>query len=495
MLDLDIFGRFIMEKRQNTIAANAFFNILYKLANVLFPIFSSAYTARILLADGVGRAAAANNNVTYFIILATLGIPAYGIREAAKRRNDREELSELFSELMLINTGLTIFACILFFVSLKIVPVFQQDIKLYLVYGVSIIWNFINVEWLYYGLEQYQFIAIRSIIIRAVALVMLVVFVHSVDDIYYFAAITVFATFGNYLSNICRARKYVSFSISTLKLRQHLKPLLFLALVSISTELYARIDLTMLDIMKENSIVGYYSYSHRLVNLIISLLVSITAVFLPRLAYYYETDTQRFGKLLQFGTGIVLLLSLPAAAGVSLVSSYLLETLFGFEFIQAAPILCILSIIIPIKCVGDLVCFQVLFCAGKESILMISYFIAMVINFSSNLFLIPRYGAEGAAVASVVSEVFAFIFMFCFSNRFMRWKIDVKGIVLIVLSIIFMSLSIILANRYIPAISFIKLIIDVCIGAIVYILINLVTKNPLLMTTLSQVKNWIKTRR
>ena len=86
---------------KNSLGKNAFYNIVYKVLNVFFPLISTAYISRVLLAEGVGRVSAVNNNVSYFLILATLGIPAYGLREIAKVNDDQNKKNTLFSELFI----------------------------------------------------------------------------------------------------------------------------------------------------------------------------------------------------------------------------------------------------------------------------------------------------------------------------------------------------------------------------------------------------------
>ena len=75
--------------KNKSLGINAIYNIIYKILSVIFPLISTAYVSRVLLADGVGKVAAVNNNISYFLIFATLGIPVYGLREIAKKREKK----------------------------------------------------------------------------------------------------------------------------------------------------------------------------------------------------------------------------------------------------------------------------------------------------------------------------------------------------------------------------------------------------------------------
>ena len=78
---------------------NSVYNVIYKLLDALFPLVSAAYLGRVLMSDGVGKVAYAQNIAQYFVLAASLGIPNYGIREIARRRKDEEQTKELFSSL------------------------------------------------------------------------------------------------------------------------------------------------------------------------------------------------------------------------------------------------------------------------------------------------------------------------------------------------------------------------------------------------------------
>lgn len=81
--------------KQKSLVKNALFNLAYKILNVLFPLITTTYVSHVLMADGVGKVSYANNIVSYFVLVAALGIPSYGVREIAKVSQKREECSKV----------------------------------------------------------------------------------------------------------------------------------------------------------------------------------------------------------------------------------------------------------------------------------------------------------------------------------------------------------------------------------------------------------------
>ena len=65
---------------KKSLLKNSLYNILYKILNIVFPLITSMYVARILMAESIGKVAAAQNIVSYFTLLAAMGIPTYGVK-------------------------------------------------------------------------------------------------------------------------------------------------------------------------------------------------------------------------------------------------------------------------------------------------------------------------------------------------------------------------------------------------------------------------------
>ena len=135
--------------KEKSLVKNSIFSVAYKLINVLFPLITAIYTARVLTATGVGKVAYAQNIVMYFATIAALGIPNYGTREMAKLRNNSQKMNVMFSELLLINTISTT-VCLIVYVSLIFsISLFHTNIYLYTAAGLAIAFNYLNVDWVY----------------------------------------------------------------------------------------------------------------------------------------------------------------------------------------------------------------------------------------------------------------------------------------------------------------------------------------------------------
>ena len=108
-----------MEK-EKSLNKNMIMGTILTLSNFIFPLITYSYVARIISPSGIGKVAFVNSVLSYFIYIASLGIPSYGLRECAKLRNDKEKLSKTFQELLIINLVSTMFAYILLFIVMRL---------------------------------------------------------------------------------------------------------------------------------------------------------------------------------------------------------------------------------------------------------------------------------------------------------------------------------------------------------------------------------------
>ena len=100
---------------EKSLKRNAVFNVLKTIISLLFPLITFPYASRILMPIGIGKINFSNSIISYFGIIASLGISTYGIREAAKRKHDKILLSQFTFELFVLNQVLYLIFLRLFY--------------------------------------------------------------------------------------------------------------------------------------------------------------------------------------------------------------------------------------------------------------------------------------------------------------------------------------------------------------------------------------------
>lgn len=468
--------------QRKSLIKNSMFSICYNLMTVLFPLISVSYAARVLLADGIGRVAFANNITQYFIVFASLGIPSYGIREIAKSTNNPNRTNKLFSELFCINAISTMCCIILYYGMILSYNFFSEDQSLYLVVGLSLIFNFFNVDWFYQGKEEYRYITIRSLIIKCLSLLLLILFVKNKSDYINYAIISNLAIFGNNIFNMIHLRKYVRFTFKNLEIIRHIKPVFILLFSVVSVQVYTQVNTTMLGIMGTNKEVGYYSNSVKLVRMLTTLTAAINVVLLPRLSYYHQNrDFLNFNKIIEHALKILILISIPCALGIILIAKPLIVTLFGHSFEPAILTIKILSPLIIILSIGNLFGVQILMSVGEEKKILISTIFGAVLNILLSFFLIRLFSHNGAAVASVLSECLVAIIQIAYAKKYIKIHISLRYVISTLTACICMMLIVIMTNNFLydEASNLTQLLLLIVCGVLSYFFILIISKNEI----------------
>lgn len=475
---------------QKSLAKNSIYNIIYTVANILFPFVTSIYVSRILLPVGVGKVASAQNIASYFVTLAALGLPSYGVREFAKVRDNKAERDKLFTELLLLNIISTTLAVVGFFVLVFINAGFNGEWVLYGACGLAIFFNYLNIDWMYKGLEEYGYITGRSLAIKGISLLALFLFVKTRQDYVAYALISSLATGGNYVFNVIHARKFVKIRLSGIKLIKHLKPVLLIACIIFLSSIYNKIDVTMLNMMATDESVGYYSYAQKTVNMVLTMANAVTAALLPRLSYYYDNDREGFYRLLDKGFQILCFMTLPLAVGMALVAPQAVEFLYGGAFEPAVLTIRLMCPLILIKGFGDLFCYQLVYSTKSEKIILPASASASVINIITNAALIPTLLQNGAVIASVFSELVTNAVQFIYMKKKVKFTINMKALTKGLISTAVMALSVYIIMQFkLP--NTIGLILEILCGIIAYTAVNLVMKNTLIFEIVNKVKGKI----
>lgn len=393
-------------KKNRSLKINFIMNAILTMSSFIFPLITFPYISRILLPEGTGRVTFATSVITYFAMIAQLGIPTYGIRACAKVRDDKEELSKTVHEIFLINLLMTIVAYVLVVISIVTVPRFQQDKTLFLIISLTIIFNTIGMEWLYKALEQYTYITIRSIIFKFVALVAMFALVHEKRDYVIYGGITILAASASNIFNFINVHKFITLKpFKHYDLKKHWKAIAIFFAMSCATTVYTNLDSVMLGFMKTDTDVGYYNAAVKIKTILVSIVTSLGVVLLPRASYYIEHDLKaEFYRITKKAIEFVTLIAFPmtlyfiffAKEGIFFLSGDAYEgSILPMQIIMPTLILIGYTNIMGI---------QMLVPLGREKVVLYSEITGAIVDLILNYMLIPELGAAGAAIGTLAAE-------------------------------------------------------------------------------------------
>ena len=473
-----------------SIKKNMLMNIILTMSNFLFPLITYGYVSRVLTPVGVGKVSFVYSIIQYFSYIATLGIPAYGLREAAKVRDDREKLSKLVQELMIINVISTLVSLLLLFFSVLLVQKLYDYRILFLIMSSYIVLNTIGLEWLYNALEEYSYITIRSLIFKIIYIPLVFLLIKGESDYIYYGFMTIFVTSANYICNFINVKKYINFKrISRYELKKHIKPILILFSASIIISVYANFDIIMIGVINGEYSVGLYNTALKIKSIVLSLSTAVTTVFIPRISNYLsKKDIEGVQKLILSSFKTSMILALPIVIYVFMFSENVILFISGNEYLGAVSTLKVLMLCVLFLIMTNLFGNQLLIPLGKEKRFTRSVLIGLFINLGLNLALIPKYNSFGAAIGTLVTECWNMIYMAGGVKEFNRYIIKNAKIYKYIASVSLASISSILISILIKNINnFSFLLITGMIYMIVYYFTLFVLKEDIIINNYNKI--------
>jgi len=417
----------------SNIKKNAAYNIVLSATQVLFPVLVFPYVSRVLGPKGMGSIGFVENFTHYFIVLAALGIPVYGVQEIAKHKQDDMARSAVFSEIIIIHSITTLILSIVFvFLFMTVGQLYEYRPLFIISVGIMYVQVF-TMEWLFQGMEQFKLITVRGILTKVVAIFFIYIFVKNEQDTIAYYAIIFLTALISMLFNMYYAWGIVKLKVVNLNLFRHLKPMLYILSFSLVIQVYTVLDTTILGFLKDDVEVGYYTTSTKVSRVLITVLTAVTMVMIPPIAKnFHEKRLERNKQLLTESFSYVSLLSIPLVVGLMLYAEEIVRLFAGDEFLPATHSLQIIAPTIIIIGYSNIFGMQILNPSNNERLFFRAACVGMIASLTVNFIFIPQFGYIGASIAAFVAELVVLVFLIRFSLRIIDfnpdWRLPFKAL-------------------------------------------------------------------
>ena len=385
---------------------NMVLNAVRGALSVLFPLITFPYVSRILGVENIGRYNYADSIISYFVILAGLGIGGYAIRDGAAFRENKSELNRFANEMFTINMLSTVISYVLLIVVMLVFPGMKAYWTLLIILSFQVILKTIGIDWIYSIYEDYLYITVRGIAFQVLSLIMLFCFVHTAEDLNIYAWISVIANAGSSILNYIHARKYVDLRLTQkIDWKRHMRPIMILFAMSLTVTIYVSSDITVLGILCGDERVGIYSVSTKIYSVVKSLLSTILIVSIPRLSAQFGTGRlEEFRETAKDIYSTLITAVLPAITGIIILSKPIVLLISGPEYAEASSSLAILGVAL-FMCMAAWFWGQcVLVPMKRESEVFKVTLFSAILNLVLNLLLIPKWRENAAAFTTLLAE-------------------------------------------------------------------------------------------
>lgn len=410
-------------RKKPNVIKNYFYNLSYKLLAILVPLITTPYIARVLKAEAIGAFSYTQSIATYFSIFGIMGLDLYGQLQISRFRDNKKNLSQSFTEILIAKTITSIMSILLY--SCFII-VYGQYTILLTIMGTMIVANAIDISWLFQGLEEFKKIVIRNYIVKLAGLALILAFVKKEEDVFLYAIIIQGSSLLGNISLWYKITRYVDFAqIHWERVLKHINNSLIYFLPAIATTIYTSTDKVMLGaIIHSDYQNGIYDQAHKIEQVIITIVSSMSTVLLPRLAYLYSNDdNETLNRYIGYAISVVGLIEIPIMCGLCGIADVFIPVFLGSGFMECIDLIRIFSIMILFSGINTMLGNSCLVAQGKQKCYNIGVFAGATINIALNTVLIPRYSSYGAAGASLAAEITVFaVFLYYSKNEYISLK-------------------------------------------------------------------------
>ena len=388
------------------IAKNMAVLFVARIVSMLFGFFYVMYTARYLGPANYGILAFALALNGIFGVIANFGLDPLTVREVARDKSLARKYLANGIVLKLIFGSLT-FLIVFLVVNLLGYPEITRKV-VYIITLSTIIAGISNLfNDIYQAFERMEFISIGQVLQSVLSLVFAIAAIRLGLNVVYFAMIYL-------IVNLTALGYHVV--VTTLKF---LKPRIEVdlsfwksvvreawpfALTAAFVGMYYYSDSVMISYIRGNFEVGIYNAAYRLA-MVFSLIpqVYFTSVF-PNMARTYRKN-KIFEELVIASLGLMSLACFLVGIAGTIFSKFLILVIYGEEYYQSIPIFSLLIWSIAISFINTSLA-NVLDATGNQHLNSLRMALGIVFNIMLNLILIPKYGAYGAAVATLITRIF-----------------------------------------------------------------------------------------
>jgi O-antigen/teichoic acid export membrane protein len=243
----------------------------------------------------------------------------------------------------------------------------------------------------------------------------------------------------------------------------------FMAISSLSLAFFGSVDILMLGKFVAVEYLGYYRVSLSLI-LTIASLFSLSSVFIP---IFTQINDERFKRGFHKTLRYILLLSIPATAGIIFIGKYLIKAIYSNSYILAASSMYFLSLLILTTPLIGL--YSMIFQSKeKPKLVSNSVLISLIINIVLNIFVIflfknnPLFMIAGIGLATSLSRIFLLGILVLHAKKEFNFRVKGIGLRAPIFATVIMSLFLLIFNKLVNMNIFLG-IIEVIIGTSIYL--------------------------
>lgn len=411
------FNRIKKSKDGRTLAANFGYLSLLQVAGYVFPLITMPYLARVIGVDGFGKVAFASAIVVWFQTVADWGFNYTATRDVAKNRDDKEKVSEIFSNVLWARCLLMIISFLLLLLVISLVPTFRENYAVILVTFLLVPGHIMFPDWFFQAMERMKYITILNLLSKLLFTILVFVFIKEKND---FILQPLFISLGFLLSGmiamyIILSKWKVKLKLpSTKRIFETIKGSTDVFINNIMPNLYNSFSVMLLGFFGGPVSNGLLNAGSRFVSISQQFMTVISRTFFPFLSRRIDKHSS-YAKLTIYTSIIISFL-------LFITAPLLIKLFFTEEFKSSVAVLQIMSISVFLITTRNAYGINYMIIEGYEKQLRNLITFGSIIGFIISFPLIYFFDFLGAAINITLTQTIMCIIVTYQAKKIIRSK-------------------------------------------------------------------------
>ncbi|MGH4139612.1 flippase [Clostridium sp.] len=384
---------------------NYLYNLMYQIFTIILPIITIPYVSRILGAGGLGRYALTNAYAQYFVLFGMLGLSVYSSREIAFVRDDNEKLSRTFWEINLLRF-ITVGLSLIFYIVIFGIIIDSSYKMVYIIQALVVLSSLVDISWLFIGLENFKKVVIKNTLVKLIGVILIFVFVKNDSQLWIYTLILGGTEFIGQVIMWFDIPSNINFILPKKEsLIIHIRYSIRLFIPQIAINVYTMLDKVMLGALVNESQVGMYDNSQKIIKILITVVTTLAIVTIPKMSNLYKNKKyEEFNNNVYKSFSFVSFVAFPMTFGLIGVCRSFVPWFYGKGFEGIVPMFYIGSFLMITLGWSSILGNQVLISIKREKQFTIAVTAGAIINVIFNIILINKYEGVGTTISSVIAE-------------------------------------------------------------------------------------------
>jgi O-antigen/teichoic acid export membrane protein len=394
-----------MSSFSRIVARNSIFSLMGQIGIKILSFCFSVFVVRRLGGESYGQYTTVLAYVNIFAIFSDFGLAAYALREIAK---DKERTSSIFSNVVAMRLILSVLAVAMATGSAILsgrspdlvlgVFVYSCGLFLYAVQG--------PLDMLLMAKERLGYSAVFSVVNQLVFVslgTLVLLRGYGVIGLIVASLCGVSAMAGLSFVVIHRRLGGLEWQVDPSTWLRLVRSALPFGVIGFTLGLSYKVDTVLLQYFQGDAVTGWYNAAYNLIFMLMTISHAVNISLYPSMVRQHATNPDKMAQIYNRALRYMVVLSLPIAAGTTVLADKIVLFLYSEEFSATILPLRILVWVLPLMFLSELLG-NIVVVHDQEHKVARSIGVSTAVNLALNLVLIPRFGLKAASGITVFTE-------------------------------------------------------------------------------------------